>query len=391
MFTFLDYQFDKASATATFRYQGKNNIFFTEKASFAPAEVDYNQSVLDAALFFAFIVIGTSYYKVAPTTSVNIPKALSADQAAFFNKIYQEGLGQFAFENHLTRADLVKFESSDSTIASPGVTNVLPHPLVLVSGGKDSLLVYEMLADKSPRAAYITSSDYIPEILDDFSPIVIRRFVDVPNLKAAGGLNGHVPVTLINESLACIQAILTGCDRIILGIGREGIEPHAYIDDLPVNHQWSKTAEAQDLLKDYIPRHITTSIKLDEILADFSELDIARQFAEKCWQKYGHSFSSCNVANYKQNADNRKLKWCGNCAKCANSYLLFAPFVPYEEQLKLFGRDLFSDPSLAETFKGLLGVDNVMKPFECVASIAELRWAYAHRLPGYGKLPFDIV
>jgi hypothetical protein len=60
--------------------------------------------------------------------------------------------------------------------------------------------------------------------------------------------------------------------------------------------------------------------------------------------------------------------------------------VPYEKQLKIFGRDLFKDPELTETFKGLLGLDGVMKPFECIASIDELRWAYEHKLPGYGQL-----
>ena len=32
----------------------------------------------------------------------------------------------------------------------------------------------------------------------------------------------------------------------------------------------------------------------------------AEQFAKLCWDKFGNEFSSCNVANYKQNADNRR-------------------------------------------------------------------------------------
>ena len=43
-----------------------------------------------------------------------------------------------------------------------------------------------------------------------------------------------------------------------------------------------------------------------------------------------------------------------------------------------------------DNFKGLLGVDGVTKPFECVGSIDELRTAYHHRQPDYGKLPFDV-
>ena len=129
---------------------------------------------------------------------------------------------------------------------------------------------------------------------------------------------------------------------------------------------------------------------IGSLLENMNELEIAEEFAEKCWEKYGEKFSSCNVANYKQGEDNKALKWCGKCAKCANSYLLFCPYVAFNEQEKIFGRDLFLDPEMTEIFKGLLGIDGVMKPFECVASIGELRWAYHHRLSGYGELPFEV-
>ena len=104
-------------------------------------------------------------------------------------------------------------------------------------------------------------------------------------------------------------------------------------------------------------------------------------------------FSSCNRANYEQGIDNTKLKWCGKCPKCANAFLLFAPFIEAKELKSLFNdEDLFAKPLLNETFKGLLGIDNVMKPFECVGEIDELRLAYhkAQAKGGYEKLPFEV-
>ena len=46
---------------------------------------------------------------------------------------------------------------------------------------------------------------------------------------------------------------------------------------------------------------------------------------------------------------------------------------------------------LTETFKGLLGIDGVMKPFECVGEVDELRLAYhmAQKIHDY-KLPFNV-
>ena len=56
------------------------------------------------------------------------------------------------------------------------------------------------------------------------------------------------------------------------------------------------------------------------------------------------------------------------------------------------GQDLFEKPLLTETFKGLLGIDGVMKPFECVGETDELRRAYhmAMARGGYKPVPFDV-
>lgn len=391
MFRFLDYNFDKKDYIATFCYQGKDGTIFTEKIKFFhPDFTDYDENTLKNALFLAFVILGTSYYKAAPTKNVELSEKIDPAQSFFFDKIYQEGLSQFAFENHLERLDLAHFKAEKPLKNTHEKSQNLPKKsLILLSGGKDSLLSFEKIKSSGTpyEIAYISANDSHPKILDELgSPLIITRQIDKENLKKVGGLNGHVPVTLINEAIALIQAILIGATHIEFGIGKEGLEPHAWIKDLPINHQWSKTKEAQTLLKGYLRTYIDSNITIGSCLENLTELEIAKEFAEKCWDKYADKFSSCNVANYKQLTDNSDLKWCGKCAKCANSYLLFCPFVPYEKQLKIFTHDLFKDPELTETFKGLLGLDGVMKPFECIASIDELRWAYKHKLPGYGEL-----
>jgi hypothetical protein len=208
-----------------------------------------------------------------------------------------------------------------------------------------------------------------------------------------GGLNGHVPVTYIVESLAIIQAILSGKSHIVVGIGDEGEEPHTHIGDLAVNHQWSKTWDAEVLLAQYVHRYISPDIQIGSPVRALSELRISELFANMAWERFGNGFSSCNRSNYTQGNMNEELQWCGKCPKCANAYILFAPFVaPYNLQ-ELFGGDLFQDPELAQVFKGLLGVGGVMKPFECVAKTEELRKAYGminFDGEGYAPLPFEV-
>lgn len=399
IFKFLSYYFDKETYTAVFMYQGVDHQFFTEKITFKKPADHYltpDFTLLDRALQLAFILAGTSYYKAHPTAQVAADFPIDEFQAGFFNLVFQEGLSQFAFENRLTRADLAHF------IPTPGYT--APNPLeykgsgilCLQSGGKDSLLTAALLNKKQTPFTpwYLSHNGTYPYVLDhlieDTKATIATRIIDLEQLKQTKGLNGHIPATYITQALALVQAILLRYDTILTSIGQEGNEPHSWIDNLPVNHQWSKTWAAELYFAEYVKRYLSPNLKVGSMLRGFSELYIAELFTRECWGKFRFSFSSCNVANYKQEADNQHLTWCGKCPKCANSYLLFAPFIAPAELSQFFNADLFSSKKLRRTFKGLLGIDGEMKPFECVSSIEELRSAYHRRQPGYAELPFPV-
>lgn len=397
-FLFKSYSFDASTTTASFNYGFEDGRSFVEKIQFAEGKTD-NKEVLDQALFLAFILIGTSYYKTFPSTDIGIEQPIDEWQAAFFSNVYQEGLSQFAYENELTRADLAHFVGNGNQ-GNKAVVYDGSGALVLQSGGKDSLLTATILQETNlPFVGwYLSSSAHHPNVLDmavnDLKTSI--RTINIESLKQAiedGGLNGHVPITYIVQSLAVIQAILLGKSEIIVSIAHEGEEPHHHIDDLPVTHQWSKTWTAEQNFSDYVARYISPDIRIGSPLRKFSELRVAELFTEHTWEKFGHEFSSCNVANYQQGSDNSTLKWCGNCPKCANSYLLFAPFVDSHELKSVFNdQELFAKITLQKTFKGLLGIDGEPKPFECIGEIDELRLAYhmAMQKGGYEALSFDV-
>lgn len=396
MFKFLDYDFNPENFIAIFRYTfTDNDIIFSETVKFAKTENIIDYDLLDRALFLSFILIGTSYYKTHPSREVILEHKIDKYQANFFDKVYQEGLSQFVYENHLKRADLAHFAPNSPDESDPIPLNPADYSgiLSLQSGGKDSLLTAELIANTDHSFLYCGNINSHPSILDNLNANcqIITRHLDLEDLQKSGGLNGHVPVTYILASLAIVQAILNHQSSVFLSVGHEGDEPHSYIDDLPVNHQWSKTWEAEQLLKDYVHRYISKDFVIGSPLRQYSELKIAELFVEKCWQKYGHKFSSCNIANYRQGTDNHNLKWCGNCAKCANSYLLFAPFLERTELDSLFDNSsLFENNNLFDDFKGLLGIDNHLKPFECVGEVDELRKAYSMKNKDYPNLPFKV-
>ncbi|MDR0979927.1 MAG: hypothetical protein LBM12_02115 [Candidatus Nomurabacteria bacterium] len=391
------------------------------------------EGLLNQALFLAYILSGLSYYKAFPTRRVRLPEGaeLTAAQIELFNAAYQEGLGQFAYENKLTRDDLAHFNEppkpKEQVFAFDGYdfdgqaatfrysygklkymekvefakSDLHPKVISMQSGGKDSLLLATMLKERKMDFVplFVRSGEHHPKVLDKLANLLLAtRAIDRDSLaKAAkkGGKNGHIPITYILQSLALVQAILLGAKLVVVAIGDEGTEPHSYIGDLAVNHQWSKTREAEAIYSKYLESEFGELYKVYSPLRNISELKIAELFAKKCWQEFGRDFSSCNVANYRQHADNSELKWCGDCPKCANAFLLFAPYLPSEELLPLFdGQDLFAKESLQHTFKGLLGIDGVEKPFECVGSVAELRTAYHLSHPeengDHAELSFEV-
>lgn len=394
-FRFVSYAFEDGEAI--FRYRDDVRDYM-ERVEFALGDASPDAELLDRALFLAFIIIGTSYYKVSPTQKVVLEQGTIDDwQAGFFSQVYQGGLSQYAYENQLTRADLAKFKATAGTSSKP-LAYSGEGILSLQSGGKDSLLVAAMLAENNVSYTpwYISSGVAHPLVLDQLaSPLITsKRTIDHAALQAGadtGGLNGHVPVTYIVLALAVIQAVLLGKNTVLAAVAHEGDEPHTWIDDMPVTHQWSKSWHAEQIFAEYVSRYISADIRVGSPLRSMSELRVAELFVNYAWDNFNADFSSCNLANYTQGADNSRLTWCGNCPKCANSYLLFAPFVDRRELQQRLGGDLFAKPELFDIFKGLLGVEGHMKPFECVGEVDELRQAYhMARLAGYTKLPFDV-
>jgi hypothetical protein len=408
-FIFENYAFDTTKNRAEFNYKFSDGRKFRETVGFAGVEnpsekleknrENHNAEILNRALFLVFVLIGTSYWKTFGDAEIELDAKLDAWQANFFNQVFQEGMGQFAFENKLSRADLAHFSANEKDnrdarkFDGRGI-------LTLQSGGKDSLLTATLLRKNHAKFTpwFVASGNHHPKVLDELGEnlAIATRNLDRENLEKAkkdDAKNGHVPITYIVQSLALIQSILLNKNQILVSIGHEGVEPHAYIDDLAVNHQWSKTWEAEQLFQNYVHNYISPDIQIGSPIRKYSELKIAELFAKNAWAEFGHKFSSCNVENYRQHADNSVLKWCGDCPKCANAFLIFAPFVDSDELKQLFdGQDLLAKESLEYSFKGLLGVDGVMKPFECVGETGELRQAYhlAQKTGKYAELPFSV-
>lgn len=377
-FQFIDWSV--TGAEIAFRYGFEKGPEFTETITL-PVKPDVDQAFQSAG-DLAHLILGVSYYKAWPSQQVRYGYEITADIAQYLNLLYREGLGQFAYQNNLDPRKFTAFEATDKKIRVKKINT--SGTLLMQSGGKDSLLSATLLhkAHKSFSQVYISSTDNQPLFTKALSKdnFLIKRDVDIGNLNQAqeeGAYNGHIPVTAINSVLSLLLTICLKRQQLVISLEASTEEPTGYIGKIPVNHQFAKTLDLEKMLAGLIKKNIASDIDYISLIRPLTELKCCQLFvATGAWNKFKYSFASCNIANYRLGHNAESLQWCGKCPKCANSFLLFAPWVSYEELIEVFGgKNLLLDPKLQQTYLAMFGIEG-KKPFECVSDIQELRLSY---------------
>ncbi|MCK4979469.1 MAG: hypothetical protein KAS62_03685, partial [Candidatus Delongbacteria bacterium] len=156
-------------------------------------------------------------------------------------------------------------------------------------------------------------------------------------------------------------------------------EGNVQFSGIEINHQYSKSFEAEKALHGYITEYIHNDINYFSFLRPIYELKIAEFFSRN--KDHFSGFRSCNVGS-------KKNIWCSNCPKCLFTYIILAPFVPRKEMINIFGEDLLDKEELRTEFVKLLG-DTDIKPFECVGTHREIKAALAKTIMNHnGDLPY---
>jgi hypothetical protein len=366
--------FDPGTRTVSLRYAFDDGPDFVETITFEsvpPSGVAPAGAGFEHALLHLHIAAGTSYYKAAAPDSVVVDGVgLTEAEADFHHRLYDEGLREFAVSNGLPVPRPVSIRSA----VRPGGAPPPPSParteglVVPIGGGKDSMVLIEAVRHLAPRLFAVNPHPLVVELAEQtgLELIVVRRTLS-PNLEAlnrAGALNGHVPITAIFSLVAVVGSFLYGYDAIAMAIERSASEETVMVGGVPVNHQYSKSAECERLLAGVIAASIDPGLTYGSALRPFSELAIARAFARLT--PYHSTFCSCNTV-FRQGAGTGT--WCGKCPKCRFVALMLAPFLEPDVVRSIIGRDLFSDPEEVAGFAALMSEAD--KPFECVGERRE--------------------
>jgi hypothetical protein len=189
------------------------------------------------------------------------------------------------------------------------------------------------------------------------------------DLNSAGALNGHVPITAILSLIVVAAGYVYGYDTTLMALERSADEATSFVEDVAVNHQWSKSTECELGLRSVIRESVSRAIEYSSPLRSCGEIEIARWFADL--PAYHAGFRSCNQAYRSGTLFDA---WCGRCPKCLFVFLMLAPFLEPDRLAAIFGENLLDNLQQVEGFRDLFAAGR--KPYECVGEQRESLLAF---------------
>lgn len=340
------------------------------------------------------IVEAFSYWKAlcSPVIEVALP-APDAAELDWWRAFWPGAMGEFFYRNQIgyTATDFLAIRGP---VGAPerldGAADGAPDgaggaPLVLFSGGKDSLALARIAAaargavpvdfflyNPGERlrgmAGSLAAGGRVLEAHRAILPELLR-------LNAAGHPNGHTPFSAYLAFAAMLTGYLRGGELVMAGNSRSDDEPNvpSYLGR-PVNHQWTKSFEFETAMGAYRDRWLPGAPGYSSPLRPLYELQIIASL-------------SGDVDGYLRTASCNRAPagaWCRSCAKCAWVFLATAALFGHDLAIRKIGADMFADPALAGVYQEMAGLTGT-KPFECTGTEDEVRAAI--RAAGRGRDP----
>ena len=376
--------------TVALRYSIDGLGELTETVRFPGVDLaDHLDTPTAGALDVLHLAALTSYVKAVVPRRVIVP---TTDPAALrmIAALLDDGLAEFAAVNEMDLSGWFEVVA-DPTVADAGATSSLvdragwgANPcaadpddrgvLVPLGGGKDSavtaMLTVRAGFDAVAFAVNPRASMQRTATATGLELLTAERRID-PTLLAwneAGALNGHVPITAIVASVACVAATLSDRGDVLLSNEGSADEPTRTIRGRAVNHQYSKSAAFESLHADALASATGGATRALSVLRPLPELVVAAAFA-----RLGAPLSAVNSCNRAYTLTGEPMEWCGRCPKCLFVQLMLAPFMSPAAFQAATGFDALAETELVGRFTDL--TDPATKPYECVGTVAEVQLA----------------
>ena len=315
-------------------------------------------------LFFNYGLVNIiNYFKLTCPSEIIIECGyLEEEQTEFFKKLIFNGLSEYFYRNNidLSYQEFTNFKVTSNKKFDFNITNNFQGNLILVGGGKDSIVSLELLKDeKENNSCFLFERNIYPKNMPSYNSIYMAEYTDddilifeseiddlLLKLNKEGFLNGHVPFSSQLAFAAYITAYLNNKKYII--VSNEASSNEGNIKDTNVNHQYSKSIEFENDFRTYTSKYFNKNIEYFSLLRPLLEIQIAKIFAKH--PKYYNIFRSCNLSS-----KNTGTNWCCKCPKCLFIFIILSPYINLNELTDIFSSNLLDDEDLLESFKELLG------------------------------------
>jgi hypothetical protein len=358
-----------------FHFSAGDEYSFAPKLSFKNIDAIRVGSIkdqIDNLVFNIGMVELFSYWKAFVSPEIIIECGCLDDyQTNWWHDLLINGMSQFFYENQIdfTEEDFVKYVSVGESKKTEPIISSSDKILVPIGGGKDSSVTAEVLSKNfknvssfllNPSKASLDTS-----LVAGLNNLIVERTLDakILELNDKGFLNGHTPFTTLLSFVSILSSVLGNFGTVVFSDERSSDEENVAYKGRNINHQYSKTLDFENKFREYNTSYLS-NINYFSFLRPLYDVQIAKIFSK--FEKYFSVIRSCNVGQ-KTNS------WCCQCPKCLSTFILFYPFLK-EKTVKIFGHNLLEDKSLSPILDALI-YDDLVKPFECVGTRHELKFA----------------
>lgn len=377
IFTYDSYSWTKKDTVLVLSFKYK---FSTEDVIETSIEINLPKEVSDEILknnedyiFRIGLINALSYWKsyCSPSFKINCGN-LSEDELYWWQDIFYDGMGEFRYRNNLlnvSKNDWVKFIFSTNKKEKNIHNFNLIGNLIAFTGGKDSSLTLGIINENTNSENEIFSINPPANFekirsffnFDKYSETIINRKVHehLLILNKEGALNGHTPFSAVVALIGVFVASLNNRKYVI--VSNEGSADEVTVLGTEINHQYSKSFIFEKNFRNYCNLVWPNGPEYFSILRPFTEIGIISLL--KKYEDIIPFISSCNIKK-------RDTLWCGKCAKCFFSFLMFSAVRDTIFAKKVLGINMFEDIENIGMLNELTGFA-LTKPFECVGTSEE--------------------
>ncbi|HSX30459.1 MAG TPA: hypothetical protein VLE99_00900 [Candidatus Saccharimonadales bacterium] len=379
-FVYTEFRVSNDRRTVDFEYRtehGNERYTFVESYTFPVALKDTPEQ--QRALRALHLAAGVSYYKKFLPTRIVHPYAMDETEAAFWNDVWQNGLGEFLYVNKLPVERVAKFAAQAGTRYNGESGGTAEGALLGIGGGKDSIVAGELLKklDVPVTGFVLATGEQVGQAAAVAKTMgvelqVVERRLDEQLISLKNhpdSYSGHVPISMLFGLTGTALAIALDKAHVVVANEASASIPRVTWQERAINHQWSKSFRFEQSLQRFIQTSVAAQVTYFSAIRPLTSIGVAKLFAKM--PDYYEVFTSDNFV-FRIDPSGRPVgRWGLESPKSLSSYLLLAPWLTDEEVRRIFEIDFLNEPSLEKLFLELTGVEGE-PPLDCVGTVEEL-------------------